>query len=183
MQASSEWPNSKICCGAMVIQNHANYVGEGLRQLSDQCFYQPLDVSLTAEHTMKIIAHLDNMLKRGEITERVARYLVTEEPRMAQLYLPLKVHKNVTPVPGRPIVLANERPTERVSACVDNFLAPIVKTGRPYIRDTSDFLLKLQDIGDLRGDELLLTLDVCSLYTNIPNGEGIMATLRALPKA
>ena len=122
------------------------------------------------------------MLKRGEITERVARFLVTEEPRTAQLYLLPKVHKNVTPVPGRPIVSANKSPTERVSAFVDNFLAPIVKTGRSYIRDTSDFLLKLQDIGDLRGDELLLTLDVSSLYTNIPNDEGQMATLRALPR-
>ena len=99
------------------------------------------------------------MLKRGEITERVARFLVTEEPRTAQLYLLPKVHKNVTPVPGRPIVSANESPTERVSAFVDIFLAPIVKTGRSYILDTSDFLLKLQDIRDLRGNELLLTLD------------------------
>ena len=67
-----------------------------------------------------------------------------------------------------------------MSAFVDNFLALIVKTGRSYIRDKSDFLLKLQDIGDLRYDELLLTLDVSSLYTNIPNDEGTMATLRAL---
>ena len=111
------------------------------------------------------------MLKRGEITERVARFLVTEEPCTAQLYLLPKVHKNDTPVPGGPIVSANESPTERVSAFVDNFLAPIIKTGWSYIRDTSDFLLKLQDIGDLRGDELLLTLDVSSLYTNIPNND------------
>ena len=166
--------------GATVIQNRADYVAEGLRQLGDQVFYKPLDSDLTTEHNTKIIAHLDNMLKRGEITERVARFLVTEEPRTAQLYLLPKVHKNVTPVPGRPIVSANESPTERVSAFVDNFLAPIVKTGRSYIRDTSDFLLKLHDIGDLRGDELLLTLDVSSLYTNIPNDEGTMATLRAL---
>ena len=29
--------------GATVIQNRADYVAEGLRQLSDQCFYQPVD--------------------------------------------------------------------------------------------------------------------------------------------
>ena len=160
--------------GATVIQNGADYVAEGLK-LGEQSFYKPLDSDLTTEHNTKIIAHLDNMLKRGEITERVARFLVTEEPHTAQLYLLPKVHKNVTPVPGRPIVSANESPTERVSAFVDNLLAPVV-----YIRDTIDFLLKLQDIGDLRGDELLLTLDVSSLYTNIPNDEGTMATLRAL---
>ena len=147
----------------MVIQNHADYVTEG--QLSDQCFYQPLD-DLTAEHNMKIIANLDNMLKGGEIIERVARFMVTKEPRTAQLYLLPKVHKNVTLVPGRPIVSANESSTERVSAFVDNFPAPIIKTGRIFIRETSDFLQKLQDI-----------------YTNISNNEGTMATLRALHKA
>ena len=132
---------------------------------------------------MKIIAHLDNMLKRGEITEKVARILVTKEPRTSQLYLLPKIHKSTIPVPGRPIVSANDSPTERVSAFVDNFLAPIVKTGQSYIQDTSDFLRKLQDIGELRGDVLLLTLDVSSLYTNIPNDEGTMAALRALRKA
>ena len=95
--------------GPTVIQNRADYVAEGL--------YKPLDSDLTTEHNTKIIAHLDNMLKRGEITERVARFLVTEEPRTAQLYLLPKVHKNVTPFPGRPIVSANESPTERVCFC------------------------------------------------------------------
>ena len=112
------------------------------------------------------------MLKRGEITERVARFLVTEEPRTAQLYLLPKVHKNVTPVPGQPIVSANESPTERVSAFVDNFLAPIVKTGRSYIRDTNDFLLKLQDIGDLRGNELLLILEYQLTLNQHPKRRG-----------
>ena len=169
--------------GATVILNRADYVAEGLRQLSDQNFYLPIDDDLTTTHNEKIATHLENMIKRGEITERVARFLVTKEPRTAQLYLLPKIHKNVTPVPGRPIVSANESPTERVSAFVDNFLAPIVRTGRSYIRDTSDFLLKLQDIRDLRGDEILLTLDVSSLYTNIPNEEGTMAALRALRQA
>ena len=146
--------------GATVIMNRADYVAEGLRQLSDQNFYQPTDDDLTAEHNQKIAAHLDNIIKRGEITERVAKFLVTKEPRTAQLYLLPKVHKNVTPVPGRPIVSANESPTERVSAFVDNFLAPIINTGRSLICDTSNFLLKLQDIRDLRSDEILLSLDV-----------------------
>ena len=169
--------------GATVILNRADYVAEGLRQLSDRNFYQPIDDDLTTTHNEKISTHLDNMIKRGEITERVARFLATKELCTPQLYLLPKIHKNVTPVPGRPIVSTNESPTERVSAFVDNFLAPIVRTGRSYIRDTSDFLLKLQDIRDLRGDEILLTLDVSSRYTNIPNEEGTMAALRALRQA
>ena len=63
---------------------------------------------------------------------------------------------------------------------MDNFLSPIVKTGRSYIRDTGNFLLKLQGINNLMGNEILLPLDASALYTNIPNDEDTMAVLRTL---
>ena len=103
-----------------------------------------------------------------------------QQLRTPQLYLLPKIHKNINPIPGRPIVSANESPTERISAFVDHFLSPIFQTGRSYIRDTGDFLQKLEKVDNLTGDEILLTLDVSALYTNIPNEEGTMAALRAL---
>ena len=45
--------------GTTVIMNRADYVAEGLRQLSDQNFYQSTDDDLTAEHNQKVAAHLD----------------------------------------------------------------------------------------------------------------------------
>ena len=120
------------------------------------------------------------MRLNGEITERAAPYLVTEQPRTPQLYLLPKINKKTCPVPGRPIVSANESLTERISAFGDNFLSPIVKTGHSYIRDTGDFILKLQGINNLMGNEILLTIDVSALYTNIPNDEDTMAVLRTL---
>ena len=88
--------------GATVIQNRSDYVAEGLRQLSDQNYYRQLDSDPTDEHNRMVISNLENMRLRGEITERFARYLVTEEPRTPQLYLLPKIHKNINPVPGRP---------------------------------------------------------------------------------
>ena len=105
-----------------------------------------------------------------------------DNPRTPELYLLPKIHKGTTPVPGRPIVSANESHTERISAFVDSFLAPIVRQGRSFIRETSDFLWKLREIGELNGNEILVTLDVSSLYTNIPNDEGCEAAYRALLK-
>ena len=112
----------------------------------------------------------------------VETYLTVDNPRTPELYLLPKIHKGTTPVPGRPIVSVNESHTERISAFVDRFLAPIVQQGRSFVRDTSDFLWKLREIGELDGNEILVILDVSSLYTNIPNDEGCEAAYRALLK-
>ena len=42
-------------------------------------------------------------------------------------------------------------------------------------RDTTNFLNKLNNIGQLPNGVLLVTVDVTSLYTNIPHKDGIQA--------
>jgi hypothetical protein len=51
---------------------------------------------------------------------------------------------------------------------------------KSYIRDTQDFIRKIKDIGPIPENTLLVTLDVTSLYTNIPNDEGIQAVLKRM---
>ena len=134
------------------------------------------------KHNNMIADQLEAMRLRGEITQKVKDFLIIDEPRTPELYLLPKIHKGTYPVPGRPIVSANESHTERISAFVDHFIAPIVKQGRSYVRDTGDFLQKIGGIESLTGNEILATLDVSSLYTNIPNDEGCEATYQALLK-
>ena len=71
--------------------------------------------------------------------------------------------------------LATGVPTERISQFVDFFLQPGVKNIRSYIKDTTHFLSVLSSIHTLNEGTILVTLDVSSLYTNIPNREGIEA--------
>ena len=166
--------------GATVIQNRCDYITEGERQLSDEKFYMKMEEDLTDKHNAMITQQLEAMRLRGEITDRVKAYLTVDNPRTPELYLLPKIHKGTSPVPGRPIVSANESHTERISAFVDSFLAPIVRGGRSFVRDTGDFLSKLGEVGPLNGDEVLITLDVSSLYTNIPNSEGCEAAYTSL---
>ena len=44
-----------------------------------------------------------------------------------------------------------------------------------YIKDANDFLTKIQVLGDLPAESLLVTLDVTFLYINIPHQEGLNA--------
>ena len=59
-------------------------------------------------------------------------------------------------------------------------LRPLVRTIPSYIKDTTDFLMKVQSLTNLPSNALLVTLDVSSLYTNIPHEEGIAACTEAL---
>ena len=74
---------------------------------------------------------------------------------------------------------ANSCPSERISQFVDHFIQPLVPTLPSYLRDSSHLL---NIVGSLKLPEnsILATLDVTSLYTNIPNNEGIEAAAKFL---
>ena len=60
-------------------------------------------------------------------------------------------------------------------------LQPIVKQIPSYVKDTNDSINKVKDLS-VPKDSLLVSLDVKSLYTNIPNAEGIVAFTRVHEK-
>ena len=73
-------------------------------------------------------------------------------------------------------------PTSRISKLVDEHIKQYVPETKSYIRDTQDFILKIKSLGNIPEGALLCTLDVSSLYTNIPNHEGILAVAEHLRK-
>ena len=89
-----------------------------------------------------------------------------------------KIHKKGTP--GRPICSTVCHPTCQISKWVDKDTQKYAQQADSYIKDTTDFILKLKELPELPKDSLLVTLDVTSLYTNIPNEEGLRATFRKL---
>ena len=101
--------------------------------------------------------------------------------RTPVLYLLPKIQKPTKPVPGRPIISGCGSPTENLSKYLDHYLKPIVQIIPSYIQDTTHFLRELmKHRRSINSDSFLVTMDVCSLYTNIPHDEGIMYNLQAL---
>ena len=70
-------------------------------------------------------------------------------------------------------------PTERISAYLDHWLQPLAKSLPSYIEDTKEFIKYIEST-KLPKDCILCTLDVSSLYTNIPTEDGIYAALQAI---
>ena len=53
-------------------------------------------------------------------------------------------------------------------------MAPIVKSLPSYIKDSHHALEILRDFNFLGEDKLIFTMDISSLYTVIPNSEGLL---------
>ena len=89
------------------------------------------------------------------------------------MYFSPKIHKPNNP--GQPIVSACSCPTELISSYLDKIMAPIVRSLPSYVKDSENALQIFRDFNFLGEDKLIFTLDITSLYTDIPNGEGLLA--------
>ena len=99
-----------------------------------------------------------------------------DPPRIPVFYTLTKIHKP-TPV-GRPIISGCDGPTERISSFVDYILQPIAKSQKSYLKDTKDFINFVEKT-KVPQNAIMVSLDVTSLYTNIPQEEGIETVCKA----
>ena len=158
---------------AVVVMDREHYVSEAERQLNDSTFYKALDHDPTHEFAKKVADAISEMRNGNHISEKNAVYLTVDQPKPGRFYLLPKIHKAGNP--GRPIVSANGHPTEKISEFVDLHLQPHVQNLPSYLQDTTDFLRKQDAMGPLPPETLLVSMDVTSLYTNIPHEDGIKA--------
>ena len=169
-----------------MIQDTRDYIAEGERQFSDRNFYQKVSEDLTILHTSKVNTYLDGLGRAGELNKKLPSRVTTYKPKTPSFYLLPKIpkiQKPGTPPPGRPIVSANGCATEKISALTDILLSPLVPNLPSYLKDTQHFLEIIKEKGtSLPANTLLCTLDVNSLYTNIPNEEGRRAVAFWLSK-
>ena len=95
----------------------------------------------------------------------------------ARLYFVNKIHKS--PMGIRPIVSSCESPTENLSQFIDHWLQPLMKALPSYIKDTTQLINELKEL-TVKPNNLLVTVDVKSLYTCIPHSDGVEACIEAL---
>jgi hypothetical protein len=149
------------------------YIAEANRQLSDHRFYKRLDVDLTLVNNKLVAETISIEIDRKKLPKE-ALNLVHKKPRCSTLYFLPKIHKLDTP--GRPIVSNINCPTEHLSHYLSDILQPLVDTLPSFIKDTTQFLKKLQNFKfESKKNPIIFTMDIKSLYTVIPNNEGLRA--------
>ncbi|XP_062587335.1 uncharacterized protein LOC134248972 [Saccostrea cucullata] len=173
-----------------VVTRKTDYILEGERQLNSKYYCKITNPKLN--HLKDSITQkLCEMNTKGVLDHITYDCLwKVKNTRVGRLYLLPKIHKlNIktfneiknngscnSPIipPGRPIISQIGSPTERISQYVDYFLTPIVQTLSTYIRDSSDFILKVEQLRP-QPKCLLVSYDVTSLYTNMQFEELITA--------
>ena len=95
------------------------------------------------------------------------------------MYFLPKLHK--TPLKVRPIVACCGGPTETASAYIDKFLQPIMRLGKSFVANSTQFINTIEST-EIPTDSLLVTLDVASLYTNISHEDALEAVSKVFRK-
>ena len=132
-------------------------------------------VEETARKVRNIITEL---YQKKHIDEMTLKWLsqTPNPPRIPVFYTLTKTHK--VNLSSRPIISGCDSPTERISAFVDSLLQPIMKEQQSYIKDTTQFINFVEGTR-VPQNAVLVSMDVTSLYTNIPQEEGITTICHA----
>lgn len=154
----------------VIIMNKVDYLNKIYSMLYDENVYTKTNIDDT--HTVKTDA--DNLLKelnaRHYINEKQLKCLTNFIPRCPIFYGIPKIHKNGNPL--RPIVSQIDGPTSSISKYVSELLYVAEKEIPFLLQDTTTFLNLINKHKQLQPDTTLVTMDVTSLYINIPHIEG-----------
>ncbi len=167
--------------GALVLLNREDYLSEAYRQLNNPSDYCRIPVDPSKCYYSKIKRILNQAVSAGHLERKHIHILLPENSKPGRFYLLPKIHKEGCP--GRPIVSGSGSMTESISKFVDLHIGPLVPKLSSYIKDTNHFLTIINDLNanhTFDDNTLLVTIDVKSLYTNIPHDECIQAATHYL---
>lgn len=173
----------------IVIMDKQQYITEAERQLKSKHYMQVEKPDLKELHNH--IQDKINEMHLHKSLNKENRFLKDNKPALKcrQLYLLPKIHNIKDDVrnalinilcsirqlpPGRPIISQCETPTRNIGAYCGYFLIPIVRKQSTYIKDTTDFIYKIES-QEYPPYVLLKTYDVTSMYTNMEFDELLSA--------
>ena len=134
----------------MVILDIKDYIDEVNRQLNNTNNYVQLDFDPTELHTEKIKSEINNLQNENLLALRTANSLLEEKIKTPEFDLLPKIHKANNP--GRPVISSADCHTSRTSEFVDYYLQPAVKKLKSYVKDTADFIKKIEATGHVSDD-------------------------------
>ncbi|KAJ1138276.1 hypothetical protein NDU88_004667 [Pleurodeles waltl] len=160
--------------------------GGGIAVLDTGLYIEKMSIMLQcAEFYITVPGNTENMIKRRIremnrtalaselICQKVYDFLTPEYMRFPIIYGLSKAHKDLKDPPLRPIVSIIGSAIEPLSKYVDTFLKPLVAQLPSFVRDTGHFISKLEGLQYNPKQEILVTMELEALYTNIPQQQAL----------
>lgn len=175
---------------AIVVLGRDQYVYEVERQLNDVTYYKKLKEPIYGKTVPMIKEILDKLKKKKFINAKQRQYLEgSGQPRERRFYILPKIHKDprtwTVPYeipPGRPIVSDCQSETYFTAEYLEYFLNPISIKHPSYIKDTYEFIKFVKQLEIPQNEFYFFSMDVESLYTNIPIEAGIECVRKAFER-
>ncbi|KER22658.1 hypothetical protein T265_14806, partial [Opisthorchis viverrini] len=163
---------------ATVVMNKSNYLQKVKQHLADGPYRQITGSSITSimnkrkVEVGRCLRSVINHLGQGKWYRLYPKSAI--QPR---LYGLPKIHK--ADVPIRPIVDGIGSPPHELARFLASILKPLTGKSSTFIRNSYDFANKVAGL-PLEMDEVLVSFDVISMYTNIPRADALEVTKRLL---
>ena len=146
------------------------YINEANHQLSDKRNYKTLQEDPTLQYSHFVNGTIDRFKKENLRSKKLVDGLKSVNSKPPKFYISPEIHKENNL--GRPVINSINCHTSEISRFVDHDLQTLVREIPLYIKDTNDFINKINNF-PVPPNSLLATMDVKLLYASIPNNKGI----------
>ena len=159
-----------------VVMSTASYVQKAESMLNNTVNYERSMIKL--EDLEKKVRAVVLKNAKNKIPSTLCNAMIPHNSRMSQFYGLPKDHKPDLPL--RPVVSACGSPASNISLLLERILNQLLKFVPAHLSSTAECVEDLRALGRLPSDCIIASLDVVSLYTNIPIEESIDAAMELL---
>ena len=149
-------------------------------------FYSKVEPESIDNAKNKLKNILQEALDNNIISKEESEAMNPDGSSVGKFYMNFKVHKPHDKIPPeRPIVSGCQSFTSNIGRFVEFHMKDSATKHPSYLQDTPDFIRRIESInceGPLPENAMIATWDVTSLFTIIPQEEGVQATREALDK-
>lgn len=161
-----------------VIMNRSDY-NTKMKKLLDDGPYKKIKYNPTKIYRKRVQDFCSQLLQQGKLEDNQCKSLSSNNDRTPIIYGAPKIHKN--DIPLRPIVSSYSSPTQKLSKFIHGILKPLVGNTPYSIKNSYEMINHLKNLS-IPEDEIMISFDVTSLFTNVPITETLKYTRELLQK-
>jgi len=150
---------------ATVIMDTEDYELKVKEMLDDKRTYEVLKSDPTLKYKKELVGKLSRLKQEGKITQADYGWLYPTAENVPRMYCTPKIHKTGNPL--RPIVDYTSSIGYRTSRALADILAPLVGKSDHHLNNSKHLAKEMMSVM-AEEDEMFISYDVVSLFTNTP---------------